>query len=434
MKKATHKRLSAWLLTLIMLMGMLPAMASANEVGEDLAPPAPQEENYGYVRLVFAEGEQLDLCHGEYITECSPTAEVLSGADEDFIANGEYAALYYEGRLYHYAALDGVSINTDAVFPAEAFALVPMGEERTALAAEPEDESSGSDETVGTPPSTEPEPPAPPKSTEEDKTTEDEGDPSGSDYNVGADTQPQGPMRVPVAPTANGNYPSGVFLPNGTTNDGIYLFNGQCLQNNSATSSTTYTDGMDYVARYDGTTGTLYLNGYDGVANIHTGIGTRYPGVLTIKVERDSTITVNGTGENSSGLERRGINAPNWLVISGNGKLTINVTCSGDGYGIYAYYGMEITAPLEVKVSVVNAPTDDKVAYGLYAYSGDISLSGGDKTIRVGSKKTANGIFNHITESGQNIIKGNVTLVQTSGEGGSGIFREAALLRWMKQS
>ena len=281
---------------------------------------------------------------------------------------------------------------------------------------ESENGNSGSDETVGTPPSTEPE------STEEDKTTEGEGDPSGSDYGIGDDTQPQGRMRVPVAPTANGNYPSGVFLPNGTTNDGIYLFNGQCLKNNSATSSTPYTSGMDYVARYDETTGTLYLNGYDGVANVHTGIGTRYSGVLTIEVERDSTITVNGTGENSSGLERRGINAPNRLVISGNGKLTINVTCSGDGYGIYAYYGMEITAPLEVKVSVVNAPTDDKVAYGLYAYSGDISLSGGDKTIRVGSKKTANGIFNHITESGQNIIKGNVTLVQTSGEGGSGIF------------
>ena len=284
MRQLTHKRLSAWLLTLIMLVGMLPAMASADEADDGLSPPAPQE-----------------------------------------------------------------------------------------------------------------------------------------DYGIGDDTQPRGRMRVPVAPTANGNYPSGVFLPNGTTNDGIYLFNGQCLQNNSATSSTPYTSGMDYVARYDETTGTLYLNGYDGVANIHTGIGTRYSGVLTIEVERDSTITVNGTGENSSGLERRGINARGRLVISGNGKLTINVTCSGDGYGIYALYGMEITAPLEVNVSV-NAPTDDKVTYGLYAYSGDISLSGGNKTIRVGSKKTANGIFNHITESGQNIIKGNVTLVQTSGEGGSGIF------------
>ena len=414
MKNRLHKRLSAWLLTLVMLVGMLPAMASADEVGEDLAPPAPQEENYGYVRLVFAEGEQLDLCHGEYITECSPTAEILSGADEDFIFNGGYAALYYEGKLYHKAALDGVSINAGEVLPAEAFALVPMGE-KSALAAKPEDESSGSDKTVGTPPSTEP------KSTEEDKTTEDEGGSSGSDYDIGDDTRPRGLMRMPVMPTATGDYPSGVFLPNGTTNDGIYLFNGQCLQNNSDTSSTPYTSGTNYVARYDGTTGTLYLNGYDGVANIHTGIGTRYPGVLTIEVERDSTITVNGTGENSSGLERRGINAPNWLVISGNGKLTINVTCSGDGYGIYALYGMEITAPLEVNVSV-NATTDDKVAYGLYAYSGDISLSGGDKTIRVGSKKTANGIFNYNTESGQNIIKGNVTLVQTSGEGGSGIF------------
>ena len=106
MKNRLHKRLSAWLLTLVMLVGMLPAMASADEVGEDFAPPAPQEENYGYVRLVFAEGEQLDLCHGEYITECSPTAEILSGADEDFIFNGEYAALYYEGKLYCKVTLD----------------------------------------------------------------------------------------------------------------------------------------------------------------------------------------------------------------------------------------------------------------------------------------------------------------------------------------
>ena len=137
MNKATRKRLTAWLLTLVMALSLLPAAALADEVSEDLAPPAPQEENYGYVRLVFSEGEQIDLYHGEYITECSPTAEVLSGADEDFIANGEYAALYYEGRLYHKAALDGVSIDADAVLPAEAFALVPMGEEST-LAEEDE--------------------------------------------------------------------------------------------------------------------------------------------------------------------------------------------------------------------------------------------------------------------------------------------------------
>ena len=127
MKQLTHKRLSAWLLTLVMLVGMLPAMASADEVDDDLSPPAPQED-YGYVRLVFAEGEQLDLYHGEYITECSPTAAVHDGADEDFLTDGDYLALYYEGRLYHKATLDGVSIDADAVLPAEDFALVPMGE------------------------------------------------------------------------------------------------------------------------------------------------------------------------------------------------------------------------------------------------------------------------------------------------------------------
>ena len=139
MKQLTPKRLSAWLLTLIMLMGMLPAMASADEVDEDLSPPAPQED-YGYVRLVFDEGGQLDLHHGEYITECSPTAAVHDGADEDFLTDGDYLALYYEGRLYHKATLDGVRIDADAVLPAEDFALVPMGElaaQAPLLGAEP---------------------------------------------------------------------------------------------------------------------------------------------------------------------------------------------------------------------------------------------------------------------------------------------------------
>ena len=69
---------------------------------------------------------------------------------------------------------------------------------------EPEDESSGSDETVGTPPQPEPEPPALPESKEEEKTTEDEGDPSGSDYDIEADTQPRGLMKALAAPTAEG--------------------------------------------------------------------------------------------------------------------------------------------------------------------------------------------------------------------------------------
>jgi len=127
MRQLTPKRLTAWLLTLVMALSLLPAAALADEVDDDLSPPAPQED-YGYVRLVFAEGEQLDLYHGEYITECSPTAAVHDGADEDFLTDGDYLALYYGGRLYHKTALDGVSIDADAVLPAEDFALVPMGE------------------------------------------------------------------------------------------------------------------------------------------------------------------------------------------------------------------------------------------------------------------------------------------------------------------
>ena len=116
MKNRLPKRLSAWLLTLVMLMGMLPAMASADEVDEDLSLPALQED-YGYVRMVFSEGEQIDLYHGEYITECSPMAAVYDGTDEDFLTDGDYLALYYEGKLYCKATLDGVSIDADAVRP-----------------------------------------------------------------------------------------------------------------------------------------------------------------------------------------------------------------------------------------------------------------------------------------------------------------------------
>ena len=117
MKKSTHKRLTAWLLTLALVVTMLPGMGmtalAVEDGGEGNGPPA---------------------------------AEVV----------------------------------------------------------EPEDESSGSDETVGTPPSTEPAPPALPESKEEDKTTEDEGGSSGSDYDIEADTQPRGLTRALAAPTATG--------------------------------------------------------------------------------------------------------------------------------------------------------------------------------------------------------------------------------------
>ena len=117
MKKSTHKRLTAWLLTLALVVTLLPGM--------------------GMTALAVEDGDEGNG---------PPAVEVV----------------------------------------------------------EPEDESSGSDETVGTPPQPEPEPPALPESKEEDKTTEDEGDPSGSDYDIEADTQPRGRMKALAAPTAAG--------------------------------------------------------------------------------------------------------------------------------------------------------------------------------------------------------------------------------------
>ena len=117
MKKSTHKRLTAWLLTLALVVTLLPGM--------------------GMTALAVEDGDEGNG---------PPAVEVV----------------------------------------------------------EPEDESSGSDETVGTPPQPEPEPPALPESKEEEKTTEDEGDPSGSDYDIEADTQPRGLMKALAAPTAEG--------------------------------------------------------------------------------------------------------------------------------------------------------------------------------------------------------------------------------------
>ena len=53
MRQLTHKRLTAWLLTLVTALSLLPSAALADKVDEDLSPPAPQED-YGYVRLVFS--------------------------------------------------------------------------------------------------------------------------------------------------------------------------------------------------------------------------------------------------------------------------------------------------------------------------------------------------------------------------------------------
>ena len=361
MKNRLPKRLSAWLLTLIMLVGMLPAMASAEEVDDDLSPPAPQEENYGYVRLVFDEGEQLDLYHGEYITECSPTAAVHDGADEDFLTDGDYLALYYEGKLYCKATLDGVSIDADAVLPVEDFALVPMGE-KSALAAKPEDESSGSDETVGTPPSTEPEPPALPESKEEDKTTEDEGDPSGSDYDIKNDTQPRGLMRMPVMPTAAGNYPEASKV---SVDGGKNFYNpGRLYYKNNDLENVFTGDANNYNAAYDPTTGTLTLKNYNG------------KGISVGGVNRsDITVVLEGTNIINDGSLTNGVGGDITITSSSGGTLSITQTISNTNaaFGIETGFGniptgnVTITGSAKVIIDVThNGMRDYEKAYGIF--------------------------------------------------------------------
>lgn len=412
---------------------MLPAMASAEEVDDDLSPPAPQEENYGYVRLVFDEGEQLDLYHGEYITECSPTAAVHDGADEDFLTDGDYLALYYEGKLYCKATLDGVSIDADAVLPVEDFALVPMGDDPTTLGEEhedetppavevvdPEGESSGSDKTVGTPPSTEP------KSKEEDKTTEGEGDPSGSDYGIGDDTQPRRSMRAPVMPTA-------AEYQNVEVNR-VKLSNGQYLASNSAdTAINSSTEPLSYVAWYKD--GVLTLNGYKGkeiqvcgslksdltvklkgnssntitssyragiiqngkggsitvtadngssgkltinatysysVAGIDNGsVASDFLGDVTIKGYADVTIKAKTTGDSSS--QGYGIYAKNAFILD---NASVNITCETPNRtsgslcnGIYARDTANIDTTGKIKIDVKTAGEDGAYSFGIYAMS-----------------------------------------------------------------
>ena len=317
MKNRLPKRLSAWLLTLIMLMGMLPAMASADEVDEDLSLPAPQED-YGYVRLVFSEGEQIDLYHGEYITECSPTAAVHDGADEDFLTDDDYLALYYEGKLYCKAALDGVSIDADAVLPAENFALVPMGElaaQTPALGTEPVAltvEGSTEDPESGQPESGQPES----GQLEGKETTEEE--------QLQQETLPSPALAMaPLRATSSGGYVDLQLRNNaGTTSKKLYDRQFIKVGTHDATvltdnSSLAVLKSKEYVAYY--INGTLYLNGDMSRMLIDiTNAQQRSDGTVLIQVENNVTLSEDNC------FIRTGNGRKLWIDISTGKTLTLN--------------------------------------------------------------------------------------------------------------
>lgn len=284
MKKSTHKRLTAWLLTLALVVTLLPGMGmtalAAEDGGEGNGPPA--------VEVVESE-------------------------------NG----------------------------------------------------NSGSDETVGTPPSTEPE------SKEEDKTTEGEDGSSRSDYGIGDDTQPRGLKKAPPALTAAGTYPSA----NDVSVDGIknfsepgyyYFRNGESkCSNNSA----------GYNAYYDPTTGTLTLRDYNGagivaggtlrtnITVVLIGENTINNGTLESSVGGDITVTSSRGGtlsitreisnENPAVAIQTGYASTTGSVtITGNAKVTGNVTHNGTrgyekAYGIYAKENITISG--EASVDIIGA-------------------------------------------------------------------------------
>ena len=243
---------------------------------------------------------------------------------------------------------------------------------------EPEDESSGTDETVGPPPSSEPEPPAPPESKEEDKTTEDEVDPSGSDYNVGADTQPRGRMWAPVMPTATGE--SGYIGVVNYDDNKIFferMYDNSYLENMSDVGSSdgkfkfkkhTGSDApSQYVLWYTG--GVLHMKNYNG-----GGISTGNSKHLTILVEADSTIT--GDDQGCIDLEGSLGQYHNVTISSDNdSKLTLNMNGS---YGTAAAIDSDggnrtestvtIEGSVKVEANVYNSSSSNgAMAFGIEA-------------------------------------------------------------------
>ena len=385
MRQLTHKRLTAWLLTLVMALSLLPAAALADEADDGLSPPAPQED-YGYVRLVFSEGEQLDLHHGEYITERSPTAEVFGNASEDFITDGEYAALYYEGRLYHKAALDGVSINADAVLPAEDFALVPMGElaaqapssgaEPVALTVEGTNGGTTEGTTEGTNEGTT-------GGTNEGTT---EGTTGGTTEGTTEGTNEQQEtlpplvppvMKAPLRAAAEPDKTYGMvvlnFPPLNNESRAIKLYNGQyiteCDPDAHVWSGVPHAES-DYLVWY--LEGILFLNGNLQDVRINLRNAMRYPPKQSVLVCVVNDVVMSGYDvllDLQDGPDVK-------LQIDTGKNLTLNLTKTaqspGRGYAIYGREGAKLTVCGGGELNINTVGRNE----GQY-YAGGIVLSGG---------------------------------------------------------
>ena len=232
---------------------------------------------------------------------------------------------------------------------------------------------------------------------------------------------------LPTTALAADNYTESISLYN-ANGGSVGLSDKQYLEKNSDTTvKNNYTGSESYVARYDKSSGTLYLKGYSGTA---TGVGIAAAGDLNIVVESNSSFTTTkSTTEDLSAISVIGK-----LNISGPGKLTVTAKGTGDVYGISAKEGVTISAPLDLTVGK-NNETETGTVYGIYAQSGAISLSSGDKTIAAtGGKDFVYGVYNAadtsttITDNGNIGISGKLTVKLSNGNYNRGISSESGVI------
>ena len=237
---------------------------------------------------------------------------------------------------------------------------------------------------------------------------------------------------TPITALAEGEtHPTGVNITIGS--DVTNVDAGQCLTKNEANSANvkSYTDGTDYVARYDGTTGTLYLKDYNG------GTISATNGSLNIVLEGSNTVTVNGVNTNLYGINGNGVD----LTIKGSGSLTVNATGTGTGnvYGIwgksvaiaesanvtvnaetkqtathaiYAQNGFSTTGSGTLYLTVEGKTGNEQALYGIYVENGDISL-GGSGTKNITMKGTGGWVYGVHTDKNNNttaVSDGSLTI------------------------
>ena len=122
---------------------------------------------------------------------------------------------------------------------------------------------------------------------------------------------------------------------------------------------------------YEGATQTLTLNGYNGKEIMFSG--------STIKVEGENTITVDKTSKTFDAFDYSyyvGIGSMEAVTITGSGSLAINIDktdITNQTYGIWAYRGLTIN---DGNITIGKDVDNGRWATGLYSQPGSISVVG----------------------------------------------------------